>query len=172
MRKLPRARCGVRERGSFPRLRIAGRSDMPKNCVAVGVAVFVALFVMVVARPAGAQGVPGGPGCHRLMNQAACVACVKKNLPQVYDPQGSAQWCARQIAERRAKGLGAEPLGPSPNRISNAQAKAEGARNIARESCITLCISRGAGRSRASCSPWCQSSRCYRSTDGTPYCVQ
>jgi hypothetical protein len=72
-------------------------------------AVSVALLAALVATaiPAGAQG---GPGCHRLMNQGACVACVKKNLPQIYEPQGSAQWCARKIAERRAQGLGAEPL--------------------------------------------------------------
>ena len=76
----------------------------------VAVAFAAALLLLAVAVPAGAQGVPGGPGCHLLMNQAACVACVKRNVPQVYDPKGSAQWCAARIAERRAKGLGAEPL--------------------------------------------------------------
>ena len=68
--------------------------------------------VLATTVPVGAQGVAGGPGCHLLMNQAACVACVKRNLPETYDPrpQGSSGWCARLIAERRANGLGPEPL--------------------------------------------------------------
>lgn len=75
-----------------------------------GFVVFAALSTLLAGTiQAAAQG---GPGCHRLMNQAACVACIKRNLPGIYDPrpQGSSGWCARMIAERRARGLGREPL--------------------------------------------------------------
>ena len=73
--------------------------------------VVMATLCMVLATTVQASA-QAGPGCHRLMNQAACVACVKRNLPESYDPrpQGSPGWCARMIAERRAQGLGPEPL--------------------------------------------------------------
>ena len=76
------------------------------------VAIAVLGTVLATTAPAAAQGAAGGPGCYLLMNQAACVACVKRNLPAIYDPrpQGSPGWCARLIAERRAKGLGPAPL--------------------------------------------------------------
>ena len=133
--------------------------------VAVSAALLAALVATAI--PAGAQG---GPGCHLLMNQGACVACVKKNAPQLYNPQGSPQWCARQIAERRAQGLGAAPLARGPNRIS--KASAAGAQTLARDACVAACMSRGADRSSATCSPWCGRGQCYRSTDGQAYCVQ
>jgi hypothetical protein len=71
------------------------------GCVAIAA-------VSTFCTPTSAQ--VGGPGCHLLMDQAACVACVKRNLPQTYDRQGSPQWCARRIGERKAQGLGREPL--------------------------------------------------------------
>jgi hypothetical protein len=146
---------------------------MQKRSVMASVTTFVALVgTMMATAPAGAQGVPGGPGCHLLMNQAACVACVKKHLPQIYDPKGSAQWCAARIGERRAKGLGPEPLARGPNRISHSRAKSEGAQTVGRESCLAQCVARGSDRTKAGCSPWCEAGRCYRSLQGTPYCVQ
>ena len=129
----------------------------------VGMAGFVALFGVVVATavPVGGQGVPGGPGCHLLMNQAACVACVKRNLPQVYDPQGSAQWCARQITERRAKGLGREPLHWDKG----------GAPTFTKGKCISMCLARGEGRTRSYCEPWCAPG-CRNTPSGESYCVR
>ena len=107
---------------------------------------------IATAVPAPAQE---GPGCHFTMNQNACVACVKKHSPQVYDPVGSARWCARMIAERRAQ-------------LPKAQGKAS---TITRAQCIRECINRGSGRTRATCDPWCAPG-CRQSADGKKYCVR
>jgi hypothetical protein len=136
---------------------------MPKKGIVVGVAAFAALL----GTSASAQGVAGGPGCHLLMDQTACVACVKKNLPKVYDPQGSPKWCARMIAERRAKGLGREPL-KTPG---SAKDKKGGERTLTKSECISMCLARGTDRTRSSCEPWCAQG-CRDAATGERYCVK
>lgn len=146
---------------------------MQKKRSVGGMATFVTLLAIVVATavPAAGQGVPGGPGCHLLMNQAACVACVRRNLPQVYDPHGSAQWCARRIAERRAKGLGREPLSWDKKKLDPAKAKKAGAPTFTRSKCISMCLARGRARTRSECEPWCAPG-CRNAASGEAYCVE
>jgi hypothetical protein len=112
------------------------------------------LTLMAAAVPVAAQT---GPGCHVTMNQAACVACVKKHLPDAYDPKGSARWCARMIAERRAQ---------FPNTTAD-----EKIMTVTRAQCIRQCIDRGPGRTATTCDPWCAPG-CRNSETGKRYCVR
>jgi hypothetical protein len=134
----------------------AGEREMQTKCAVVAGAAFVALLGTVVATavPAGAQG----PGCHFTMNQAACVACVRKNAPQLYDPVGSPRWCARMIAERRAQ-------------IPSTKAEGKGP-TITRTQCIRECISRGPDRTAKTCDPWCVPGCRYSGDLGKHYCVR
>lgn len=146
---------------------------MSKIRPVVGVAGFVTHFALFVATalPAVAQSSVAGPGCHLLMNQAACVACVKRNVPAVYDPQGSAQWCARQIAERRAKGLGRERLYWDKGNKDSGKAKKGGVTTLTASKCISMCLARGQGRTRSDCEPWCAAG-CRTAAGGETYCVK
>jgi hypothetical protein len=124
---------------------------MHKERFVLGVAAIVALLGLVAtAVPATAQQ---GPGCHFTMNQAACVACVKKNAPHLYDA-GTPGWCARMIAERRAQMPKAQGKGPT----------------MTRAKCISECMNRGSGRTAKTCDPWCVPG-CRYSSDGKQYCV-
>jgi hypothetical protein len=50
-------------------------------------------------------------------------------------------------------------------------ANAQSVQTYTRSQCITLCLARGANRTKASCSPWCAQG-CRNATNGERYCVK